>query len=135
MEFLNRKGNLEILKTSLFYGCGKLKLSPKITQLIRGRAQMRTQVSWLSIQTPFQYHISNSSIGSLIKLCASHCLWFETRASPYPCLRGVKVVCWPALMGGRQSPDQVGVRHFDSREGFQGEAEETGSKQTIREGK
>lgn len=62
---------------------------------------MRTQVSWLSIQTPFQYHFSDSSIGSLIKLCASHCLWFETRASRSPSLSGVKVACWLAPMEGR----------------------------------
>lgn len=135
VEFLNHKGNLEILKTSWFYGCGKLKLSPKITQLIRGRAQMRTQVSWLSIQTTFQYHFSNSSIGSLIKLCASHCLWFETQASSYPSLRGVKVVCWLAVMEGRQSLDQVRVRNVDNREGFQIEAKETGLQQAMREEK
>lgn len=34
--------------------------------------------------------------------------------------------------GGRQRPGQVGVGNFDSREGFQDEAEETGSQQAVR---
>lgn len=53
----------------------------------------------------------------------------------YRSLSGVKVVCWLALMGGRQSLDQVRVRNFDSREGFQVEAEETGLQQAMREEK
>ena len=91
VEFLNHKGNLEILEN---LGCGRLKLSSKTIQLIRGRAQMRTQVSWPSSPTSFQDHFSDSSIGSLIKLCASHCLWFETWAPWYPGLSGVRVACF-----------------------------------------
>lgn len=124
------QGNLEILENS---ECGKLKLSSTITPLIRGRAQMRTQVSWLSSQTSFQDHFSNSSIGSLIKLCAPSCLWFETWASWYRSFSGVRVVGWPALMEGRQSPGHMEGSNFLSREGFHIEAKGTGPQQAIRE--
>lgn len=59
---------------------------------------MSTQVSWLSLQNPFQYHFSDSSVGSLITLFTSHFLWVETRASRCPSLSGVGVVGWLALM-------------------------------------
>lgn len=80
---------------------------------------MRTQVSWLSVQTPFQYHFSDSSIGSLIKLFSSHFLWFETWASWCLSVSGVKVAYWSALIEVRQSPGWVMVRNFVCREGFQ----------------
>lgn len=61
VEFLNHRGNLEVLEDCLFMDEEKPDL-PQINEL-RGRAPLGSQVSWLSIQNSF----SDSAAGSLMK--------------------------------------------------------------------